>query len=146
VTTTTTTTTTAGRSNLTQGCIAVARGSIRRIRQVASMCTPSNSWFSGSHKFTSHTASRSVPPFSQGSCSRSTNTGTQTDRLNDHATYVAAVLSHAALRCGLIIVTEMSLRVMCFHKFYSILYNRIYTLFQITSTFFINFSYLIQLE
>jgi len=35
------------QSNLTEGRIAVAHGRFNRIRQVAPMCTSSNTWFPG---------------------------------------------------------------------------------------------------
>jgi len=54
---------TSGQSNLTQGRITAVHGSFNRIRQVAPMCTASNTWFLGSTRVCLKTASWSVQPF-----------------------------------------------------------------------------------
>jgi len=51
---------TSGPSNLTKGRIAAAHGRFSRIRQMAPVCTPSNTYFFGPHESTTQTASQSV--------------------------------------------------------------------------------------
>jgi len=51
----------SGQSNLTKGLIAATDGRFNRIRQVAPICTPSNTCFSGSIRV--HTPKRHLDRF-----------------------------------------------------------------------------------
>jgi len=53
---------TSNQSNLASGRIAAAHGRFRRIRQMAPMYTPTNTWFLGPTIVHIKTASRSVQP------------------------------------------------------------------------------------